>query len=91
MWSSFRHYATGVEGIVEIESQWTATETGTDGNAVAREEYRTIPPKQKQLGWGTLRIMDWATRLRFTLCCFKSATPSSRIGVGQPPKGREIE
>ena len=24
-WSSFLHYATGVEGIVEIESQWTAT------------------------------------------------------------------
>ena len=23
-WSSFVHYATGVEGIVEIESQWTA-------------------------------------------------------------------
>ena len=23
-WSSFRHYATGVEGIVEIESEWTA-------------------------------------------------------------------
>jgi putative transposase len=23
-WSSFRHYATGVEGIVEIESPWTA-------------------------------------------------------------------
>lgn len=23
-WSSFRHYATGVEGIVEIESDWTA-------------------------------------------------------------------
>ena len=23
-WSSFRHYLTGVEGIVEIESQWTA-------------------------------------------------------------------
>lgn len=22
-WSSFRHWATGVEGIVEIESQWT--------------------------------------------------------------------
>jgi putative transposase len=22
-WSSFRHYATGVEGIVEIESEWT--------------------------------------------------------------------
>jgi hypothetical protein len=23
-WSSFRHYATGVKGTVEIESQWTA-------------------------------------------------------------------
>jgi putative transposase len=23
-WSSFRHYATGAEGRVEIESEWTA-------------------------------------------------------------------
>jgi putative transposase len=23
-WSSFRHYASGVEGVVEVESQWTA-------------------------------------------------------------------
>ena len=23
-WSSFRHYAAGVEGAVEIESEWTA-------------------------------------------------------------------
>lgn len=23
-WSSFRHYATGTEGVVEIESEWTA-------------------------------------------------------------------
>lgn len=23
-WSSFRHYASGAEGVVEIESQWTA-------------------------------------------------------------------
>ena len=23
-WSSFRHYATGMEGVVEIESDWTA-------------------------------------------------------------------
>ena len=22
-WSSFRHYVTGVEGVVEIESEWT--------------------------------------------------------------------
>jgi putative transposase len=27
-WSSFRHYATGVAGAVEIESQWTAFRRG---------------------------------------------------------------
>ena len=32
-WSSFRHYATGEVGIVEIESEWTAR----------RREQRTIP------------------------------------------------
>jgi putative transposase len=24
LWSSYRHYATGIEGVVEIESEWTA-------------------------------------------------------------------
>jgi len=24
-WSSFRHYATGAEGVVQVESQWTAS------------------------------------------------------------------
>jgi putative transposase len=27
-WSSFRHYATGFEGVVEIESHWTAFRRG---------------------------------------------------------------
>jgi putative transposase len=27
-WSSFRHYATGAEGVVEIESQWTGFRRG---------------------------------------------------------------
>jgi putative transposase len=27
-WSSFRHYSTGVEGAVKIESQWAATQRG---------------------------------------------------------------
>jgi putative transposase len=27
-WSSFRHYATGVEGKVEIESHWSAMRRG---------------------------------------------------------------
>jgi len=29
-WSIFRHYATGVIGTVEIESQWTATRRGSE-------------------------------------------------------------
>jgi putative transposase len=28
LWSSFRHYAMGLEGVVEIESQWTAFRRG---------------------------------------------------------------
>ena len=27
-WSSFRHYATGQIGVVEVESQWTALRRG---------------------------------------------------------------
>jgi putative transposase len=33
-WSSFRHYATGIESLVEIESEWT----------VRRRELMNIPP-----------------------------------------------
>ena len=29
-WSSFRHYATGIEGTVEIESEWTARRRETE-------------------------------------------------------------
>jgi putative transposase len=28
LWSSYRHYQTGMRGIVEIESEWTACERG---------------------------------------------------------------
>jgi len=33
-WSSFRHYASGVEGVVEIESQWTARKREQTGVVV---------------------------------------------------------
>ncbi len=33
-WSSFRHYLSGVEGVVEIESQWTARK---------REQFGVVP------------------------------------------------
>jgi putative transposase len=41
-WSSFRHYATGLEGIVEIESEWTARKR--EARAV---EVRGLPPFAK--------------------------------------------
>jgi len=30
-WSSFRHYVSGIEGVVEIESQWTARKREQSG------------------------------------------------------------
>jgi hypothetical protein len=35
VWSSFRHYASRVEGAIEIESQWTARKREFAGGAVA--------------------------------------------------------
>ncbi len=42
-WSSFRHYATGEIGVVEIESQWTA----------ARREGLSETELSKEKSWGT--------------------------------------
>jgi hypothetical protein len=52
-WSSFRHYLTGADGVVEIESQWTARR---------REKLGIMPtarihenPAQAKLERGTLK------------------------------------
>jgi putative transposase len=42
-WSSFRHYATGQEGTVEIESPWTAARRGHKLPVTLR--YKSIPVK----------------------------------------------
>lgn len=55
LWSSFRHYATGVEGPVEIESQWTARKrerAGVDVRMAATVKFPTLSQKPRQ-GWGT--------------------------------------
>ena len=39
-WSSFRHYATGVAGTVEIESSWTTWGREHGGHLPARELVR---------------------------------------------------
>ena len=38
VWSSFRHYATGEEGTVEIESKWTAARRGHQLPATLRSK-----------------------------------------------------
>lgn len=44
-WSSFRHWATGLEGTVEIESQWTARRRMQMGLVVPELQFRgAIPP-----------------------------------------------
>ncbi len=40
-WSSFLHYATGVEGVVEIESEWTARKRERMGITL---KVKLIPP-----------------------------------------------
>src|SRR5713101_5334191 len=45
-WSSFRHYATGAEGRVEIESEWNGTKTRTSGGNTLPSR-RTAPLKPK--------------------------------------------
>ena len=54
-WSSFRHYLTGEEGVVEIESQVDGAGRENMGYAVARATDRNPHPEQNRLGWGTPR------------------------------------
>jgi hypothetical protein len=44
-WSSFRHYLSGIEGVVEIESQWTALNRERMGFVV---EIGSHPPALSQ-------------------------------------------
>ena len=52
-WSSFRHYATGCEGSVKIESEWAARKRQRAAGQLASGR-RTTPLKQMKLEWGTL-------------------------------------
>ncbi|MCU1307806.1 MAG: hypothetical protein JWN45_2501 [Acidobacteriaceae bacterium] len=49
-WSSFNHYATGSEGVVEIESQWTAKKREQLGviTRVVRRDNTAHPVAQKR-------------------------------------------
>jgi putative transposase len=54
-WSSFRHYAWGEAGAVEIESQWTARKREQAGIFLTLKlRYPAKTPAQAELGRGTL-------------------------------------
>ena len=44
-WSSFRHYASGVEGVVEIESEWTGRKGERMGMPLRVTAVPTLSPK----------------------------------------------
>src|SRR5260370_20367429 len=55
VWSSFRHYVSGVEGVVEIESQWTARKRellGVTLRLVSPENPRPVSPKNGETRTG---------------------------------------
>jgi len=47
-WSSFRHYATGIDGVVEIESEWTAR----------RRERMGLPLRVREANYPTLSLRE---------------------------------
>ncbi len=51
-WSSYRHYATGVEHVVEIESEWTAFRRERIGvrAKVSLELVQCFPPNKVRTG-----------------------------------------
>jgi putative transposase len=54
-WSSFRHYAWGEAGVVEIESQWTARKREQAGIFLTlKMRHPAKIPAQAELGRGTL-------------------------------------
>ena len=52
-WSSFRHYLSGMEGLVEIESQWTARKRERAGVVLrVGESSRPVSPKNGETRTG---------------------------------------
>jgi putative transposase len=52
-WSSFGHYQTGMRGIVEIESEWTAREGAGNCRSGCATGRRALPPRSpKARDWG---------------------------------------
>jgi putative transposase len=61
-WSSFRHYLAGDEGVVEIESQWTARKRKLDGDTVQLRVQSQNPRPFDKLRAGSVPAKSAGTR-----------------------------
>jgi len=75
-WSSFRHYATGLEGRVEIESEWTARNREREAGRLGPLVERSTQAK-RGLEWGT------GQTLRLSRCTRATMTSLLRGGEKQ--------
>jgi putative transposase len=92
-WSSFRHYANGQLGVVEIESQWTAFRRGNQLPEHLRYAEKggsdSCPPTLRQKrgeGWGTHRSLSIGRKGAFSAlnCAHPCAHQSAIARVGHP-------
>src|ERR1017187_5755039 len=74
-WSSFRHYLTGVEGVVEIESEWTGRKRERMGMPL-RVKITELPHPSKPGLDGAPGALESAVRL----LCVHSQTRVSALG-----------
>jgi putative transposase len=52
-WSSFRHYAAGCEGTVELESEWTGKTARTSGGKTLVQQWNCPTQANTRLEWAT--------------------------------------
>jgi hypothetical protein len=62
-WSSFRHYLSGEESVVEIESQWTARKRELDGDRLRLRVQDQNPRPFDKLRAGSVPAKDAGTRM----------------------------
>jgi putative transposase len=80
-WSSFLHYATGAEGCVEIESEWTANKRERAAGRLA--PLAAVPPQAKsRLEWDQ-KQWPWPIQAAFGL----NGTRSNGRGPFKPSVG----
>ena len=80
LWSSFRHYITGADGVVEIESQWTAQRGKTVRFASCGSTLFSFPRPPPSLTARTTSPHSRRCTIWDSVCEGKTAFPEPRLG-----------